>query len=521
MLADRMRAAARPAPQLWLPPLTASPPLGELIGPLTRSPDRGLTAPRRPGGVAVARVDRPFERRFDVHTVPPDDGNIVIVGGPRSGKSTALQTLALGLALTYTPAEAHLYALEAGGGAGLAPLAGLPHTAGVADRHRRDLASRIVGELHARLDREPAGRRAYLLVDDWGAVRQDLDDLEWMLLDLARRGPAHGIRLAVTARRWAELRPAFRETVTSRIELRLGDPAESEIDRRSAARVPYDVPGRGITADRLQLLIARPRLTGDGDLAAAVADIRAAWPFEPAPPVAALPERQPAEALPEPRRGRIPIGVEQLGLAPVVADFDADPHLIVLGDEQSGKTAFLRGLARSIERAYRPEEARTVVVDYRRQLLGAAAPSHLLGHCTSPQSAEQVLREVATALTHRLRDPGRWRGPEVYLLVDDYDLVATATNPLTALMDLLPRAADIGLHVVVARRTRGAARALYEPVLALLRELSAQAIVLSGASEDGPLLAGITPQPLPPGRGWHASRWHGRRLIQLAWHPPV
>ncbi|GAA1551854.1 hypothetical protein GCM10009827_085610 [Dactylosporangium maewongense] len=523
VLTDRMRAAAPPATQLWLPPLTASPALGELLGPLTTTPGRGLTAPRRPGGVAVARVDRPFERRYDVLDVPPDGGNIVIVGGPRSGKSTALQTLALGLALTYTPAEAHLYALESGGGRALGPLAGLPHTAAVADRHRRDLVPRILGELHACLDREPTCRR-FLLVDDWGAVRSDFEefeDIEWMLHDLAQRGPAHGIRLAVTARRWAQLRPAFRDTFTTRIELRLGAPAESEIDRRAAARIPYDVPGRGITADRLQLLVARPRLTEDGDLDAAVADIRAAWPSEPAPPVEPLPERLPPESLPEPRRGRIPIGVEQIGLGPVVADFDADPHLIVLGGEGSGKTAFLRGLARSIERAYRPEEARTIVVDYRRQLAGATGPAHLLGHCTGPRSADHVLREVATALTERLRDPGRWRGPELYLLVDDYDLVATATNPLAALMDLLPHAAGIGLHVVVARRTSGAARAMYEPVLLRLRDLSAQAVVLSGAREDGPLLAGITPRPLPPGRAWHATRRHGRRLVQLAWHPPA
>ncbi|WP_426512606.1 type VII secretion protein EccCb [Dactylosporangium sp. McL0621] len=511
VLTERMRAAAPPATPMWLPPLTESPTLGDLLGPLVADPE-GL----RRDGVPLARVDRPFERRYDVLRTPLDEGNIAIVGAHQSGKSTALQTLALGLALAHKPVEAQLYVLDLGGRT-LAPLAGLPHTAAVADRHRRDLVPRIVGELHARLDREPAGR-AYLLIDDWGAVRQDFEDLEVLLHDLARRGPAHGIRLVVTARRWAELRPGLRDAFTTRIELRLGDPAESELDRRDASRIPYDLPGRGLTADRRPMMVARPRLAGDGDLDAAVAAIRAAWPFEPVPAVEELPGRLSPEALPEPRRGRIPIGVEQLALRPVVADFEADPHLIVLGDDGSGKTSFLRGLARSIERAYRPEEARIVVLDYRRHLLGAVARSHLIGYCTGPSAAADVLGEVVKALGERV--PGRWRGPELFLLVDDYDLVAGAANPLSGLLDLLPRAGDIGLHLVVARRVQGAARAMFEPVLALLRDLSAAGIVLSGPREEGQVLAGVRPEPLPPGRGRHVSRRHGRQVVQLAWHGP-
>ncbi|GAB3828644.1 type VII secretion protein EccCb [Dactylosporangium cerinum] len=493
VLVDRMRAAAPPVRPLWLPPLTSSPTLGSLPA----------DAPGR--GVPLARVDVPFERRYDVLTVPIDDGNIAIVGGPRSGKSTALQTLALGLAQTHTPAELQVYAI----GQALAPLTGLPHTAGVADR-RGDLVPRILGELHARLDRPLAGR-AYLLVDDWGVARDDFEDL---LLDLAVRGPAHGIHLAVTARRWAELRPRIRDTVTARIELRLGDPAESGIDRRAASRVPYDLPGRGLTADRLQMMVARPQLTEDGDLDAAVAAIRAAWPFEPAPAVSPVPERLSPAVLPEPRRGLLPIGVEQITLRPVAVDFAAEPHLIVLGDEGSGKTSFLRGLARSIERAYRPEDARIVVVDYRRGLLGAVGEPHLIGYCTGPQRAGDVVHQVVDAFKARVR------GPELFLLVDDYDLVADATNPLADLTELLPRAGEIGLHVVIARRVRGAGRAMFEPVLRTLRDLSAPGILLSGPREEGQVFAGVTPEILPPGRGWRVSRRDGRRLIQLAWHQP-
>ncbi|BCJ59701.1 hypothetical protein Jiend_31230 [Micromonospora endophytica] len=97
-----------------------------------------------------------------------------------------------------------------------------------------------------------------------------------------------------------------------------------------------------------------------------------------------------------------------------------------------------------------------------------------------------------------------WKGPDLYVLVDDYDLVAGAgSNPLTPLLEFLPQARDIGLHLIIARRTGGASRALYEPVLMRLREISTPGIVMSGNRDEGVLLGTVRPGPLPPGvAGW-------------------
>ena len=49
-------------------------------------------------------------------------------------------------------------------------------------------------------------------------------------------------------------------------------------------------------------------------------------------------------------------------------------------------------------------------------------------------------------------------GAEARVLVDDYDLIATAGgNPLLTLLPLLAQSQDIGLHVIIARRMGGAA----------------------------------------------------------------
>lgn len=62
------------------------------------------------------------------------------------------------------------------------------------------------------------------------------------------------------------------------------------------------------------------------------------------------------------------------------------------------------------------------------------------------------------ATTGQLRHRSWWTGAEARVLVDDYDLIATAGgNPLLTLLPLLAQSQDIGLHVIIARRMGGAA----------------------------------------------------------------
>jgi S-DNA-T family DNA segregation ATPase FtsK/SpoIIIE len=121
----------------------------------------------------------------------------------------------------------------------------------------------------------------------------------------------------------------------------------------------------------------------------------------------------------------------------------------------------------------------------------------------------------------QLRNRSWWSGAEVYVVVDDYDLVATtAGSPVQALQPLLAQARDVGLHLVVARRSGGASRALYEPVLQSLRDLAVPGLLLSGSAEEGPLLGNVRPAPAPAGRGRLVTRGRGVEVVQLAWRDP-
>src|SRR5690606_15049259 len=118
-------------------------------------------------------------------------------------------------------------------------------------------------------------------------------------------------------------------------------------------------------------------------------------------------------------------------------------------------------------------------------------------------------------------DRSWWSGPELFILIDDYDLVSAGpANPLLPLKEYLPQARDIGLHVVLTRRSGGASRALYDPIIQGLRELSSPGLVMSGDKDEGPLVGNVRPSAMPPGRGWLVTRKEGARLVQLAYPPP-
>jgi S-DNA-T family DNA segregation ATPase FtsK/SpoIIIE len=345
---------------------------------------------------------------------------------------------------------------------------------------------------------------------------------------------SYGIHVVAAATRWSDFRQNVKDLFISRLELRLGDPADSMVNRKIAADVPLGVPGRGIVADGLHVLTALPRAPGR-DHPSLVRAIAAAWDGSPAPPVRMLPAVLPYSALLRETQTLIrsekglplPIGIAEADLRPVELDFASEPHLVVFGDGECGKSTLLRSLAESVTRRFSPEQARIVLVDYRRSLLGAITSSHLIGYGTSAENAAPLIESVGKYMDRRrpgpdvspeqLRTRSWWTGPECFVLVDDYDLVATGpANPLLPLLEHLSQARDVGLHLVLTRRAGGAGRALYEPILQRLRELGTPGLVMSGNRDEGALVGTVRPGPQPPGRGWLVTRKDGARLVQLA-----
>ncbi|QGK71493.1 type VII secretion protein EccCa [Allosaccharopolyspora coralli] len=597
---DKVTNQSPPAHQVWLPPLDAPPTLDGLLPPLSATDDRGYSSVGFSGSgrlqVPVGIIDVPYHQRQDhmMLDLGGASGHGAVVGGPQTGKSNLMRTLIASLALTHTPQEVQCYCVDLGGGS-MAALKNLPHVGSYGGRRDVDTVRRTIAELKSlmaerearfqetaiegmtdfrnrkrkgEITNDPYGD-VFLFIDGWASFRNDFETLEQDVLNLAAQGLTFGIHVIVSANRWAEIRPALKDLIGTRLELCLGDSSESEINRKVAVNVPNGRPGRGVHPSELHFLTALPRVDSEqlagrieaeaaraeeereaprpgwqlynDDLADGAADlvnrVRSSWMGRPAPQVRLLPDLLPYEQMPsvdqQPSPKLVPIGVNEDGLNPVYLDFKAEPHFYALAERESGKTALLRTILQGITTRYTPKEALVLLVDYRRTLIGFLNPEHELEYSVSADMLKNNVKDVCAALKKRLpgpdvtqqqlKDRSWWTGPELFVVVDDYELVApSGNNPLQPLADFVPQAQDVGLHVILARNSGGASRGLYDPVLAKMREVSSPGLAMSANKDEGQLVANIKSRELPPGRGTLVSRSMrgGPQMIQTAFLRP-
>ena len=545
---ERLSGYGPRAHEVWLPPLDAAPALDAVLCESMPA----LT-------VSIGLVDRPFEQRRTPLFVDLSGaaGNVAVVGAPQSGKSTALRTLITALAITHDPRSVQFYCLDFGGGV-LASLRDWPHVGSVAGRADSQLARRMVTQLEAIIrsretsfrdhgiesmaqyrqlmaQRDPICDRfgdVFLIVDGWATLRREFETIEASITSLAAQGLSFGVHVVLSASRWAEIRPALKDQIGTRIELRLGDPADSEFDRRRAHQVPERNPGRGLSGDGLHMVIALPRLDSAGE-----EFLRDQHSEFTAPPIPLLPAHVDQHSVVERavagQHNDILIGLEENELYSVAIDFERHQHLLVFGDGECGKTAALRIICRELLRATTADETQLFIVDFRRSLLGVVEPEseHLGGYLASGNAVDAVLPSLVDQLRGReapsdatptqLRCRSWWSGPEIYVLIDDYDLIVTDRgNPLMPLLEFLPGAKDLGLHLVLARRSGGAARAMFEPLLAALRDAGCLTLLMSGSPDEGLMIGSVRQSPMPPGRGTLITRHGDSQLVQVGWSPP-
>ncbi|MFF1921502.1 type VII secretion protein EccCa [Streptomyces sp. NPDC058221] len=579
VMVEQLTGAAPGVRSIWLDPLPSAIALDTVAGPLDVGP-RGmrLAGAREGDGRAGSRQDGPLLIPLGLLDDPARQwqgpwfldltvagGHAAVIGGPQSGKTTLLRTLVLSLALTHTPQEVGVYGLDLVGG-GLQALSELPHVGGIAGRADRERAARTVEEVRAMLAvREDlfrehgidsveqlrtlhtAGRlpqlasaEILLVIDGFGALRDDFDELDDAVADILKRGGGYGIHVVAGMLRWNDVRIAVQSNFGTRVELRLNDPGESSIDRKLVETLSPDEPGRVLTDGKLFAQVALPRTdgaAGTADLGAvlerATRAARATWHGEVAQPVRVLPHDLEPQLLPGPAAEpqRVPIGLDQSALAPVLLDlFRHDQHLLVMGDSECGKTNLLRAVANGLVDRYGEDDLVFAVMDPRRSLRGVVPEEFNGGYAYNSKLCAGLSAGIATELEKRLPDenarledlePGSWgKGPRIVVLVDDYDVLTTAgQSPLAAFLPYIPSAVDIGLHFVLTRRVAGASRGMYEPLVQSLRESGASALVMSGDRSEGQLFPRVYASQQAAGRGMFIQRGRPNRLIQTVHSP--
>ncbi|WP_308209059.1 FtsK/SpoIIIE domain-containing protein [Actinoallomurus purpureus] len=386
--ADRAGLDDQPPP--WLEPLPSRVTLEDLPAVFT---DHDDVPP-----LAYGLTDLPSAQSRSVLALDlVHGGHVYVAGSPRSGRSTALRTLAGSLASTCAPADVHLYAIDCGSNA-LLPLVALPHCGAVVTRDQTERLERLLARLHAEVGRRqqilaatgfsslaeqraavaPSERLPWMLLmlDRWEGFVAAFENYDYgRLIDavllLLREGAAVGLRAVVTGERTG-LTGRVSTLFDDRLILRMADPndyAYAGVDER---HVPSDMPpGRvlepvgpdGGSLRESQIALLTDVASGTAQVAALQRIAREAERSYDRPPhgqrplhVDELPVRVTyAEALaldpdfvaPSPLWALVGAGGDELG--PIGVDLLAEgPGFTVAGPPRSGRSTVLMTMVTSL-----------------------------------------------------------------------------------------------------------------------------------------------------------------------------
>ncbi|MDO5746880.1 MAG: FtsK/SpoIIIE domain-containing protein [Actinomycetaceae bacterium] len=332
----------------------------------------------------IACAGRTHGGYIDVN-ITKDGPHMLIAGTTGSGKSEALVSWLMSLALRYSPSDMQLILIDYKGGAAFDLLKDLPHVAGVFTDLDPSMVTRVIGSLYAELTRREHiaaydrlhnthhGRelpQLLMVVDEFQALASYHSSIMDDLIRLATLGRALGMYLIIATQRPAGIVDShIRANMAIRLCLRVKEASDSidVIGSDKASRIP-GIPGRAIlqtdSERSLQIPYLSPAMPA---LVAAVNETARRWPSRLAPPpwAPALPEHISidhcqqlakesvqhrsffhAETTDDSDDTRLALGVVDEPDYQRISCFHipANQSLLVIGGPQSGKTTTLHSV---------------------------------------------------------------------------------------------------------------------------------------------------------------------------------
>lgn len=375
-------------------------------------------------GYILGRFDDPEQQRQPLYSfgVAGSNPHLLVFGPSKSGKSTLLLTLAIGIARSHYPSQAQVYSLELSGQSLLHRLQGLPHAAregGVIPANDRERIGNLLAKLRRTIyDRRQLFQQARCA--DWQSYNQNASSLDFLpaiylfvdgltsqftdsydtfndqLAEIILDGSSVGIGVVITAHIAQDVYHKVLSYIGNRIVLRPADKNDVDnvmevgsnklIDAMLSARIP---PGRGLLAAStpLELQVALPAYGATDDeqvywMERTIASMAAAWEDGPRPediPVMprylVLPQLRAAvaqlPAVSATSTPRVAIGFSRPPLRPLGLSLEEHSHgfLIVSAAPGQGKTTLLETWAIELTRNYSLSQLKLIVIDFHSHAL--------------------------------------------------------------------------------------------------------------------------------------------------------
>ncbi|OFJ52440.1 type VII secretion protein EccCb [Mycolicibacterium grossiae] len=586
LMVERMREAARTLPRghrMWRPALddTSALTLDVIVSEYWNRPwdefteDSGLVAP-------YGREDDPFEHSQDVVALSLSDSNGGVAGAPQAGKTTALRTLMMSLAMANSPQRVQFYGIDFGG-LKLHSVAALPHVCGIAGSGDEEKIQRVVSEVERivrnrkrdwtrwvepgaqdgqtgldlsrfRANKFGPNRRpvpedghgdVFLVVDNITAIQKELLPIHDRINALADGALNFGVHVIISNDSWMGMKSEPK--LNAKLELRLAEPNDSKMDRPMAKNVPEDQKGRGLVKPGKHMLAAVPYVAQYAQIGGEVAATEATaalvaqkWAergFGPAPRLQQLPAEiafADLEPLPDTApRHALRIGIGERDMSTAYLDLSVYPHVFCTGTTKSGRTVFLRTVCAAIMETYAPDEAQVIMIDPDFSFGDALADEYRTVWQTDQAKIALAATQIAQKLEDRRPpadlDPRQLRDwkpvrRKWFLLVDDLTLLSPNGPSSTVLQPLLPAvetARNLDFHVIASVTSESwYARGGSNKLIQAMQRGGTSVLILDGDKREV-IVDAVRPAARIPGRGELYLRKEGGQLVQVALPPAV
>jgi len=504
----------------WLPPLP------EIVGL-----DRCELVPASEGvipPIPLGLADLPALQQQVVETWDIErSGHLMISGQPRTGRSSILRTIAGGLARQCSPADVHLYGIDAGNNA-LLPLVGLPHVGAVVTRLQPDRMTRLLTMLQREVARRQQNlaehgyadigeqRRAAAVEDRLPYLVVLLDRLEGFvqtfesvdggvlierLHTLLQEGAGVGLRFVIGADRSGVL-GRISMLVEDRILLAMADASDYTTIGLSPRSVPKTMePGRAFRGGERprELQLAMLDETGEGVeqvrvLHEIAAETTAQWTdldrsrrprrVDDLPTSISWTDALELDrAVSAPTFLPVGVGGDTLTLMGVDTLLSG-PGLLVAGPPRTGRSTVLLTMALDQIAAGRE----VLIIAPRQSPLRDVSGARIV---TGKEPPEELKKLLAVRRPHTV-------------LVDDFDVLGADSPAATALVEAYSAMRDTQNIMVVAGGV-DELNGMYRGLPAEIKKGRTGLILAPRASTDGDLLTARLPRsigvPVPVGRG--------------------
>jgi len=568
--AERLHIQRLPSP--WPRPLPAQFPVTDLFNRLGAPawdgsgwPEKGHPRPKLEPTPLALQDDPQHQRQEPLSVDLARDGNLMIVGAPGSGRTTALLTLVSSYARTHSPAEINFHLVDYGGHLMQAGLAEMPHVAGVYGPAEPERIRRLLSTLEAELDQRRAhfaelgvaNLEAYrktatpgkemaalvVVINGFSGFREVFVDDVAAWTRLIREGGPYGLHFALAGDRIPPTNVA--DLIASRIALRMADRSMYSLILGGRPDLSlYDpMPGRGFYSSKppLEIQIALPtespaeeqitelqalgKAMDEGWNGARPAQVRLLGEEVSLADVLARVGGHPASEAAG--NASTWIGLDDEQLMPVEFDLSkVGSYFLVSGPPECGRTTTLATLAAAFGWQVSPAHLRIALVTPNRAESYPLDPlrdiPHVMAQAKSARTLDRLLEQLEAEIEARAAgdSPGA-PVTRILILVDDYHLLGGRVEPelMNRLEILARRGADAGVTTAIAVPSN-VLSTLSDPLVRQAKTWRSgiwlRSTDMTEASSVGLRIAiGMRGKTLPAGRGFLYDPG-GQALIQVA-----